>query len=115
MNPRKEVQMRKLISFILFALTVLTVIITVIFCIYSIVDIQRELVRLENTPGTSGIDYLGLGWGYGIILFFVSVFGLIISAINIQVSYINIVKYISVASTLLFVLLVFASFAVFYI
>ena len=107
--------MKKIISVILFILSRLTLIASISFCLYSLYDLNRIANELANNPSTSGIDYLGNGWGYGIVLFFMSSFGLIVSTISSKLlKDKRTPKYISVASIIIFVLLLMTSIAIFY-
>ena len=107
--------MKKIISVILFILSCLTLIASISFCLYSLYDLNRIANELANNPSTSGIDYLGNGWGYGIVLFFMSSFGLIVSIISGKLfKYKRTPKYIFVVSIIIFVLLLMTSIAIFY-
>lgn len=72
---------RKVASIILLVLAALTLIFNIAFCVYGIYDTLREMKVISETPGSSGVDYWGLGWGYAYFSFFISLFGLIVSVI----------------------------------
>ena len=67
--------MKRILPFVVMCLHLIA---TLIFCVYSFFDIARYLQR----PGLSGVDMLGLGWGYGICLFSLAVLGIILSHIS---------------------------------
>lgn len=106
--------MKKTISIIIFAVSVLILAALVIACIYGIYDINRTLNELANDPGASGIDYFGIGWGYGIILFALSVPELILLAVNMKLLQQKTLRYISAAGIVISGLLMMASIYLFY-
>ena len=77
-------------------------------------DIIRIQNELANAPGASGIDYWGIGWGYGISLFAVSILGLILSWVSKKLLQQKILRNISVIAIVVFVLLIIASLFMFY-
>lgn len=105
--------MKKTVSIIIFIASSLIVFLSVIYCFYGIYDIKRIFVELENNPSASGIDYWGIGWGYGFNLFAYSALGLILSSINIKLLQKKALRNISIAETVLSVLLVIASICMF--
>lgn len=100
--------MKKILSLILLATVCLTLIAAIVCCLYGAYDTERTLQELAGM-GASGIDYLGVGWGYGICLFAISLFGLILSIIDIKLLQDKLV-YIPVITTVVFVILTFMSF-----
>ena len=99
--------MKKVLSIILPVVMTLFFIASLYVCIYSIYDINRVLDELANNPAKSGIDRFGIGWGYGICLFAISIIGLIVSVINKKVQQLQVLKNISWGA-----ILAFASFMV---
>ena len=83
-------------------------------CIYSFYDLSRVMGELANDPSASGIDYFGLGWGYGICLFALSIIGLIVSVINKKVQQIQVLKNISLGAIFVFALFIVLSVLLFY-
>lgn len=63
----------------------------------------------------SGIDFMGIGWGYGIILFVLSTLGLILSAVNIKLLSKKALRYTAVAEVVISSILVIVSFFIFYV
>ena len=107
--------MKRIISIFLFVIMCLTLLASISFCLYSFFDLNRIADELANNPSASGIDYLGNGWGYGIILFVMSCFGLVVSTISSKLfKYKRTPKYISVASIIIFVLLLMTSISIFF-
>lgn len=106
--------MKRTFSFILPVISYLVLLFSIVFCIYSIVDINRLLNDLANDPGASGIDYFGIGWGYGVILFACSVFGFILSCINRKLLQQKALRSVSVIGMILFALLFIVSLCLFY-
>lgn len=108
--------MKRKMSIIFFILSCLTLIASISFCLYSFYDLSRIANELANNSSASGIDYFGNGWGYGIVLFFMSSFGLIVSTISSKLlKNKRTPKYVSVASIIIFVLLLITSIAIFYV
>ncbi|MBR3978939.1 MAG: hypothetical protein IKJ94_04880 [Oscillospiraceae bacterium] len=97
--------MKRILSMILLVASCLVLIVSIIFCVYSIADINRILNELANDPSASGIDYFGIGWGYGICLFAVSVLGFILSWISKKLLQQKILRYITIAAMAVFALL----------
>jgi len=106
--------MKRLLSISLIVVLCLVLITSVAFFVYSIVDINRIMNELSNDPSASGIDYFGVGWEYGIGLFALSVFGLILSVISKKLLKQNNLQYISIIGIVGFVILLIASFFLFY-
>lgn len=103
--------MKKAVILIPFIIMLIVLAVSVIFCIYGI----YEFNEIANNPSTSGIDYLGIGWVFGLGLFILSIFGLILSVINTKIVKINSLKYISLASIFLFGALIITSIFIFYV
>ena len=106
--------MKRTLSIILFTLSCLVLIVAIAFCIYSIYDINRVLNELANTPGASGIDYMGIGWGYGLALFATSAFGLILSVISKKILHKKELEYLTIVAMIIFALLLTTSLFLFY-
>ena len=106
--------MKRTFSFMLLVISCLVLLFSIVFCIYSIVDITRLLNDLANNPGASGIDYFGIGWGYGVVLFVCSVFGFILSCIDRKLLRQKALRSASVIGMILFALLFIASLFLFY-
>lgn len=107
--------MKNTISIVLLILSLFMVIATVGCTIYGIYDIEQIKNELANNPSASGIDYMGIGWGYGIILLALSIFGVIISVINIKLTDKKILRYISTFEVILFVVLMIIAVFLFYV
>lgn len=105
--------MKKFLSIALLVAMSLLFIVSLSFCIYSFYDLNRVLGELANDPSASGIDYFGLGWGYGICLFALSIIGLIISVINKKVQQLQVLENISLGAILAFVLFMVLSVLLF--
>ena len=105
--------MKRVLSIVLLVAMGLLFIASLCFCIYSFYDLNRVLAELANDPSASGIDYFGLGWGYGIYLFAISITGLIVSIINKRVQQIQVVKNISLCAIFAFVLFIVLSVLLF--
>lgn len=106
--------MKRILSIILFVVSCLNLVFSIVFCIYSVVGINRILNELANNPSASGIDYLGLGWGYGICLFAASAFGFILSMISKKLWQQKSMRYICITQMVVFTLLLIASIFLFY-
>ena len=106
--------MKKALSIILLVISCLVLLFSIVFCIYSIVDINRFLNDLANDPGASGIDYFGIGWGYGVVLFVCSVFGFILSCVSRKLLRQKALRSVSLIGMILFALLFIASLCFFY-
>ena len=106
--------MKKVLPIILLVAMILCFITSLCFCIYSFYDLNRVLAELANNPSASGIDYLGLGWGYGICLFGISITGLIVSTINKKVQQIQVLKNISLGAIFVFAIFIVLSVVLFY-
>ena len=107
--------MKKVTSTILFVLSLLFVVLSVAGTIYAIYDIDRILNDLANDPSASGIDFLGIGWGYGIPLFVLSIFGLILSAVNMKLLSKKVLRYTAVAEVAVSAVLIIVSVFIFYV
>lgn len=105
--------MKKAAISIPFIIMLIVLAASIISCIDSIVSINDTFNELANNPSSSGIDYFGIGWAYGIGLFILSIFGLILSVINTKILKINSLKYISLASIFLFGALIITSILMF--
>ena len=106
--------MRKRIPIILSAISYLILIAAVLFCICSIIDSIRITSELTVDPGASGMDYFGIGWGYGIGLFTLSVFGLIFAGISMHGLRQKFLRWVTGIAILIFVLLLITSIFLFY-
>lgn len=106
--------MKKITSTSLFVLSLLLVVLSVVCAIYAIYDIDRISNDLANDPSASGIDFMGIGWGYGIILFVLSIFGLILSAVNIKQLSKKALRYTAVAEIAVSAVLIIVSIFIFY-
>ncbi len=106
--------MKKTLSVILLVVSCLVLVVSIAFCIYSVVDINRSLNELANNPSASGIDYLGIGWGYGICLFTVSVLGFILSAVSKKLLQQKSLRYVCIIAMVIFALLLITSIFLFY-
>lgn len=107
--------MKKLLSLMPLTMALIVLVPAVIFCVYGIYEINLTLNELANDLSSSGIDYLGVGWGYGIGLFTVSTLGLVLSIVSTKLLKQKIQRYLSIASTSLFVLLMIISICLFYV
>ncbi|MBO5324431.1 MAG: hypothetical protein J6A88_10135 [Oscillospiraceae bacterium] len=106
--------MKRTISIIVFTLSCFLLLLSIFLGIYGFYDLNRTLEELANTPGTSGIDYWGVGWGYGICLFVPSVLGLVLSIVSKILQQQKALQYISVCMIFLFVWLTIASICLFF-
>lgn len=109
-----EFAMDKKSPIILLMVSCSVLIISIAFCVYSLIDIHRILNELASNPGASGIDYWGLGWGYGICLFGISTLGLILSIVSIRCLEQKKLQYIAIAAMVVFILLLMVSLILFY-
>ena len=109
-----ENALKKVLSIIFLVAMSLSFLISLLLSIYSSYDLNRVLVELANDPSVSGIDYFGLGWGYGICLFSISIIGLIVSIINKKLQRQQILKNISLGAIFSFVLFIVLSILLFY-
>lgn len=107
--------MKKTLSMTVFILSLLAVALSAACCIYGIYDIGRSMDELANDPSASGIDYMGIGWGYGISLFALSAFGLILSAVSIKLSPRKTLQCTSVAWTVVSAVLMIISVFLFFV
>lgn len=107
--------MKKTLSMTVFILSLLTVALSSAYCIYGIYDIGRSMDELANDPSASGIDYMGIGWGYSISLSALSAFGLILSAVSIKLSQRKALRYTSVAWTVVSAILMIISVFLFFV
>lgn len=107
--------MKKVLSIVLLIATSLLLFASLYFCIYSFYDINCVLDKLANDPNASGIDYFGIGWGYGICLFAISIIGLFVSIISKKMQQQRISKNISLGAIFIFVLLIVVSIFLFFI
>ena len=105
--------MKRILSMILLVISCLILVVSIVFCIYSVVDINRIYNELANDPSASGIDYFGIGWGYGICLFAVSILGLIISAISKKMLQQKALGYVCIVAMVVFAFLIITSIFLF--
>lgn len=105
--------MKRILAMILFVVSCLVLIASIAFFVYGVVDINRILNELSNNPSASGIDYLGIGWAYGIGLFVVSILGLIMSGISKKMLQKKILQYASIVEMVAFSLLLVTSIFLF--
>ncbi|MGN0114855.1 MAG: hypothetical protein ACI396_05970 [Acutalibacteraceae bacterium] len=99
--------MKKVISVILFVLSIIAALLDVFVCVYGFIDINNDLTDLSMAHA-SGADYLGVAVGvgvYAIVIFFISLFGSIISGINAKIAVNKAVRYISLGMVSMFILL----------
>lgn len=106
--------MKKIMSMILLTASCLVLILSLYICIYGIYDINRTLGELANDPSASGVDYWGIGWGYGIILFATSTLGFLLSVISKRMQQTKILQYVSLTAIIIFSLLVVVAIFIFY-
>ena len=107
--------MKKAVSIGLTILGACVLLLDVVFCVYGLIELKMELDRLTATPGTSGIDYFGLGWALGIGLLLLSGAGLLIAAINAKITANRLVKKACFAAIVAFVLLFAIGICVFFV
>lgn len=107
--------MKKVTSTILFVLSLLFAVLSVAGTIYAIYDIDRILNDLANNPSASGIDSMGIGWGYGIVLFALSAIGLALSAVNLKLLSKKVLRYTAVAEVAVSAVLIIISVCIFYV
>ncbi len=100
----------KVVSIVVFFLAVITLICNIAFGVYGVIGVCREYEIITKTPGTSELDYLGLGWGYAYFSFFISFFGLIISVLAYVTTKIQVIKNLSVGTIIFFSGLLVAAF-----
>ena len=105
--------MKRILAMILFVVSCLVLIASIAFFVYGVVDMNRILNELSNNPSASGIDYLGIGWAYGIGLFVVSILGLIMSGISKKMLQKKILQYASIVEMVAFSLLLVTSIFLF--
>lgn len=106
--------MKRAAPIILLSASCLVLLGSVVFCIHSICDISRTLHDLANDPNASGIDYFGIGWGAGICLFALSVLGLTLSGLSWKLLRQSALRYVSVATAVVYALLFAASLFLFF-
>ena len=58
---------------------------------------------------------MGIGWGYGIPLFVLSIFGLILSAVNMKLLSKKVLRYTAVAEVAVSAVLIIVSVFIFYV
>ena len=101
--------MRKTISIILFVITVLHLLLFAATCVTAVVDIRQ--FRIEN-PNASGSEALGF-FIYPVLLIFISLSGVLFSAVNIKVAKIRWIQIISeITATLFLMIPLFAVFII---
>ena len=76
----------KKIAVILTVLSILILLVANAFCVYSVYELIQEFNALENDPEKGGMDYFGLGWGYAVVLFGISVLGGATAAVSVELS-----------------------------
>ncbi len=106
--------MKKAVSEVLFVVSLFVVVLAVagsIYAVYDIITIKNDIAAAHNT---SGIDSFGIGMGYGIVLFVISLLGLILSAVCIKLFSKKSIRYAAVAETVSAVILVIVSVFIFY-
>ena len=103
--------MKKALSVILLTVMGLLLVASLCLCI----GFACELTRLANDPGASGLDYFGVGWSYGIVLFVVSIVGIIAAVISRKAQEKRVLKNISLGAVFTFVLLAFVAVGIFYV
>lgn len=106
--------MKRMLSIILLAASCFFLLVSIVFCFYGVYDINRTLNELANNPSASGIDYMGVGWGYGICLFIASTLGLILSGISKKLLQQKTLQHITIAAMVVFSLLLITSIFLFY-
>ena len=97
---------------ILFVTSLLLIALTVSFAIYAVCDLIRLDIELSKDPAADAFAYWGNGWGYGVILFAASVVDLILSTVNIRLQEKR-RRWIAIGATVMSILLIVASMAVF--
>ena len=98
--------MKKTASIILLVCAVAVLLFGIYAGISGVISIKTELDRLAAS-NASGADYLGIGWGLGIIMFYVSCLGLVLSVIGAKISENERVQYVFYILTTLFVFILF--------
>ena len=104
--------MKKLLSFLPFFLACCLLLAAIAWGIFGVYDIGRELERLENTPGTSGVDYLGVYFGgflYGLGELLIAIAGTVFAVISGRVVKNEKLRRGSTLLTVIFVLLLVLS------
>lgn len=107
--------MKRITSTILLVLSLLFVVFSVAGTIYAIYDIDRMSKGLANDSSASGMDFMGIGWGYGIVLFVLSAIGLTLSAINIKLLSKKALRYTAFAEVAVSSILLIISIFIFYV
>ncbi len=107
--------MKKFFSILFFILSIVIIVLDISFAVYAMIDLQNTLDVLASTPGTSGADYLGVGWLFGIGLFLISVVGLIFSLAGAKITQKHRIKVVLYCMSAFFILLLLLSAIVFYI
>ena len=106
--------MKRILSMILLVASCLVLIVSIGFCVYSIVDINRISNELANDLSASGMDYFGIGWGYGICLFTISVLGLLLSGLSKKLLQQKTLRYLTIVAMGVFALLLITAIFLFY-
>ena len=106
--------MKKKTGIVLLIASYLVLFVSLYMCIFSIYDLHRVLEELAGNPGAGGMDYWGLGWGYGMSLFAASTVGLVLSLISKKLLESGMPRNFSRAATGLFLLLDVAAVILFY-
>lgn len=103
--------MKKIASWVLLLLSGVAAISDIFFLVYGWAAVRE----LAATPGTSGIDYLGLGWGLGICLLAISFLGLLFGSGAVILCENKILRTIAACQLALFALLFYVGFFVLFI
>lgn len=106
--------MKRFLSGLLLAATCVLLVGAVLIGVYGIVDTERTLAALANDPAASGMDFMGVGWGYGICLFAVSALGAAVSLVSAKLQQRKIRRTASQTAAALFFLLLAVSVCLFY-
>lgn len=104
--------MRKVFSYIFLIAAGITLAYDVWFLVKEVIYINEMLAFLDSIPGASGVDYLGIDWFLGIGLFLISVFGLLLSIVDVILAKKGIIKVIACVMAVLFFLLLFGGMLV---
>lgn len=106
--------MRKVFSWIFLILTILVLMFDIYFAISGSIDVQKNLDKLAENPGASGVDYFGVGadiLALGVIV--ISIIGLTFAVISCIISQNRVRSIISYVATACFSLPILLSFSFF--
>ncbi len=106
--------MKNRMTLILLAVAICTLVVAAVFGIWSVTDITNTLKELAEKPHINGSEYLKIGSKPGITLLLLSLFGLLVSVINIGESDQEIIKNLSFILLLAFAVLILASVFLFF-